>query len=148
MGRTAVSLDSRQALFRHIRGFCHGPEARALFWAVERNMLAYNASMANRPIPRFIGSYIQQGPAQRRRIDIRFPPVRVGRPSKSEERVLVSFLAAAFTKATGRPVTLNREGDVSGCSSFEAFLTPILQKLRIADVRAKVSDHMRRRRKG
>lgn len=137
---------TRQELFRHIRRFCKDAQARELLSAVERNILYYRESMAGQPRHRFCGARTVQVSGKRRLKDIYLPPRPVGRPPNDQERVLVSFLAASFTKATGRAVTLNREGDVSGCSCFEAFVTPVLQLLGIRDARGKISEHLKRRR--
>ncbi len=92
---------------------------------------------------RIVGIFIRQDRMQRRRVNRYTPAKPVGRPRKDENRVLISYLAAAFTRATGLRVTLNREG--TGASTFEAFVTPILKDVGVRDVRRTIANHLKAR---
>jgi hypothetical protein len=71
------------------------------------------------------GQFVRKDKLQNRIVTKSFPYAGCGRPRNDAVRVLVSFVAAAFTQAGGR-VTLNREEMKS--SAFQAYLEPILKK--------------------
>lgn len=98
------------------------------------------------------GKYWRQDKSQRRLIKRTYPTKPPGRPSNNEIVVLVSFIATAFRKATGNPVTLYYEGQLDSAgnpiySPFEKFISPIMEKLQIKNHRDWLSHHFSERKK-
>jgi hypothetical protein len=91
------------------------------------------------------GRFVRKDKMQNRIVTKAFPIAGRGRPRKDEVRVLVSYLAWAFCKATQKPITLNQKEMKP--SNFQAYIEPILNSVGLFDVRGYITDHMNARKK-
>lgn len=89
--------------------------------------------------------FVRKDKLQNRVVTKSYPNVAPGRPRKDEVRVLVSYLAWAFCRATRKPVTLNQKGMKP--SDFHLYIEPILNSIGLFDVRGYITDHMNARKK-
>ena len=136
-------------LMGHVEQFASGGNAIRLFRNTENAMTLYRSiseggvydqhdELTKR---RLLGGYIRQDRKQRRYVRIYAPVKTKGRPKKLAKDVLVSFLAYAFSAATGKMASLRAVAQPP--SPFELFLTPIFEELKLVDVRGSVAKHVR-----
>jgi hypothetical protein len=97
-------------------------------------------------VPRIeCGAYIRRDKTQRRLVRTYWPKKGPGRPPKNELRVLVSGLAQAYLRITGKVPSRNWDGE--HLTEFEHFVRKVFDALGLADPLGWVRKHIESRDK-